>query len=90
MCDGQGYRDCPADFRPGPDCPVAFSPRLSPGDFRDRDLDIVPGQPLIPGWSWLLNRVGFCQNSAFGEVMLSIKVRHTKKKNKGQIKKTYN
>ena len=42
---------CPADFCPGPERAVALSPGSgpNPGDSRDRDPDIVPGQPLIPG-----------------------------------------
>ena len=51
--DGQGTeRDSPANFCPGPDCPVALSlgPGPDSGDLQDRDRDhnIVQGQALIP------------------------------------------
>ena len=41
---GLAYRNCPADFCPGADCPVALSPGPKPRDLqkRDRDPDIFP------------------------------------------------
>ena len=37
---------CPGPACPGPDCPAALSPGpgSNPGDFRERDPDIVPGK----------------------------------------------
>ena len=51
---GFKYRDCPADFCPGLDYPVALSPGPvpNPGDLRDQHADIVPGQPFIPGFEY--------------------------------------
>ena len=51
-------RDYPADFCPGLDCPVGMKPGPDPGNSRDQDPDIVPGEPPVPiDDAWLKRRL---------------------------------